>query len=115
MSKHDNLRRVADEIDRLNQFARNENVVPNLKEARTQMQHSQLERAIQPGQQAQNTMSDLAQGLDNALEFMEGANADEALTALREAVRSGVYLSEAHEEVIKDTKRDFEIRTWTIH
>ena len=103
MSKHDNLRRVADEINRLNQFARDENVVSNLKEARTQMQHARFEQAIQPGQQAQNTMSDLAQGLDNALEFMEGANADEALTALREAVRSGVYLSEAHEEVIKDT------------
>ncbi len=103
MSKHDNLRRVADEINRLNQFARNENVVSNLKEARTQMQHSQFERAIQTGKEAQNTMSDLAQGLDNALEFMEGANADEALTALREAVRSGVYLSETHEEVIKDT------------
>ena len=103
MSKHDNLQRVADEINRLNQFARNENVVPNLKEASTQMQHSQLERAMQPGQQAQNTMSDLAQGLENALEFMEGSNAGETLTALREAVRSGVYLSEVHEDVIKDT------------
>ena len=103
MSKHDNLQRVADEINRLNQFARNENVVPNLKEASIQMQHSQLKQAIQPGLQAQDTMSDLAQGLENALEFMEGSNADETLTALREAVRSGVYLSEIHEDVIKDT------------
>ena len=104
MSKHENLRRVADEIDRLNQFARNENVVPNLNEATKNMLLSQLEQAMQPGQHAQNTMSDLAQGLENALEFMEGSNADETLTALREAVRSGVYLSEVHEDVIKDTK-----------
>lgn len=103
MSKHDNLQRVADEIQRLNQFARNEKVVSNLREASTQMQHSRLKQAMQPGQQAQNTMRDLAQGLENALEFMEGSNADETLTALREAVRSGVYLSEVHEDVIKDT------------
>lgn len=104
MSKHDNLRRVGNEIDRLNQFAKNENVVPNLKEASKQMQLSQLKQAMQSGQQAQHTMSDLAQGLENALEFMEGSNADETLTALREAVRSGVYLSEVHEDVIKDTE-----------
>lgn len=104
MSKHDNLRRVADEIDRLNQFAKNENVVPNLIEASKNMQHSQLKRAMQTGRKAQNTMSDLAQGLENALEFMEGSNADGTLTTLREAVRSGVYLSEVHEDVIRDTK-----------
>ena len=103
MSKHDNLKRVADEINRLNQFAKNENVVPNLREASMRMQHSQLKQATQPGRQAQETMSDLAQGLENALEFMEGSNADETLTALREAVRSGVHLSEVHEDVIKDT------------
>ena len=103
MSEHNNLQRVADEINRLNQFARDENVVSKLREASTQMQHSQLKQAMQPGQQAQNTMSDLAQGLENALEFMEGSNADETLTALREAVRSGVHLSEVHEDVIKDT------------
>ena len=103
MSVYDNLQRVAEEIDRLNQFARNENVVPNLKEASAQMQQSRLDRAMQPGQQAQNTLSDLAQGLENALEFMEGANADETMTALREAVRSGVYLSNVHENAMKDT------------
>ena len=103
MSEHNNLQRVADEINRLNQFARDENVVSNLREASTRMQHSQLKRAMQPGQQAQNIMSDLAQGLENALEFMEGSNADETLTALTEAVRSGVHLSEVHEDVIKDT------------
>ncbi|MDE0503440.1 MAG: hypothetical protein OXI86_05095 [Candidatus Poribacteria bacterium] len=103
MSKHDNLKRVADEIDRLNQFARNDNVVSNLEDASRQMARSQLKQAMQPGIQAQDTMSDLAQGLENALEFMEGTNADETLTALRAAVRSGVYLSEVHEGVIEDT------------
>ena len=38
MSELDNLQRVGDEIKRLNQFARNENVVPNLREAGSQMQ-----------------------------------------------------------------------------
>ena len=103
MSVHDNLQSVAEEINRLNQFARDEKVVPNLREASTRMRDSQLNQAMQPGQQAQNTLSDLAQGLENALEFMEGANADETLTALRESVRSGVYLSKVHENVMEDT------------
>jgi len=103
MSEQTNLQRVADEVKRLNQFARNQQLSPTLRNASSQMQNSRMQSAMQLGQQAQNGLSDLAQGLYNAWQFMEGSNADEALTALREAVRSGLYLSRAHESVMRDT------------
>jgi len=48
-------------------------------------------------------LTELAQGLDNPLAFMEGANANESLTVMREAVESGLYLSHLHEKVINQT------------
>ncbi len=103
MSKQANLVRVAEEVKRLNQFARNEQISKHLRKSSSQIKHSHLPAAMQSGEKANNALGDLAQGLKNALEFMEGSNADDALTAIRTAVRSGVYLSKTHEGVMKST------------
>ena len=103
MSKLENLKRVADEINRLNQFARDVQIAQDLQAAAQQMRSNQMQRAMESGAAAQQGLTELHQGLDNALEFMEGGNAEETLTAIREAVRSGLYLSRTHEEVIDGT------------
>ncbi len=103
MSELENLKRLADEIKRLNQFARDVQIAQDLRSASQQMQASQVQSAMEPGQAAQQGLTELHQGLDNALEFMEGGNAEETLTAIREAVRSGLYLSRTHEEAIDGT------------
>ena len=103
MSELENLKRVADEIKRLNQFARDVQIAQDLQSATQQMRGNQMKRAMESGAAAQQGLTELHQGLDNALEFMEGGNAEETLTAIREAVRSGLYLSRTHEEAIDGT------------
>ena len=103
MSTRANLQRVADEIKRLNQAAREREIAQKLQSAGSAIQQSRMHAAIVPGQQAQEGLNDLAQGLANAKEFM-GANADEALAAMREAVRDGLFLSHLQEGVIDGTE-----------
>ena len=103
MSELENLKRIADEIKRLNQFARDVHIEQDLRSATQQMRANQMQDAIQSGAAAQQGLTELHQGLDNALEFMEGGNAEETLTAIREAVRSGLYLSRTHEEAMDAT------------
>ena len=103
MSELENLKRVADEIKRLNQFARDVQIAQDLQSATQQMRGNQMQPAMESGTAAQQGLTELHQGLDNALEFMEGGNAEETLTAIREAVRSGLYLSRTHEEAIDGT------------
>lgn len=102
MSSRANLQRVADEIKRLNQNAREQEIAQKLQYASSQIRRSRMQAAMMPGQQAQQGLNELAQGLNNAMEFM-GANADVALAGMREAVRDGLYLSHLHEEVIDGT------------
>ncbi|MCZ6675673.1 MAG: hypothetical protein O7E52_00290 [Candidatus Poribacteria bacterium] len=110
MSEQANLKRVADEVKRLNQYARDIQITQNLQSTRSQMRGNRMQGAMQSGQQAQQGLNELHQGLDNALEFMRGGNADEALAAIREAVRSGLYLSRTHEQVIDGTNETLQSR-----
>ena len=103
MSKLENLKRVADEIKRLNQFARDVQILQDLQSATQQMRSNQMQNAMKLGAAAQQGLTELHQGLDNALDFMEGGNAEETLTAIHEAVRSGLYLSRTHEEAMDGT------------
>ena len=103
MSEHENLKRVADELKRLNQLSRDQQIREQLQATSSQMRANRMQNAMQPGQQAQQRLGDLHQSLDNAMAFMEGGNSDEALAAMREATRSGLYLSRTHEKVIEDT------------
>ena len=97
------MERLADEIVRLNQFA-HEHKLPEMLEATSEnLRSGQKNEALESGRGAEQTLIELAQGLDNALAFMEGANANETLTALQEAVESGLYLSHLHEEVLTQT------------
>ncbi len=103
MLELENLKRVGDEIKRLNQFARDVQIAQDLRSATQQMRGEQMQGAMESGAAAQQGLTELHQGLDNALEFMEGGNAEETLTAIREAVRGGLYISRTHEEVIDRT------------
>ena len=97
------IERLADEIGRLNQFA-HEQQLPEMLEATSEnLRGGQKNEALESGRGAEQTLTELAQGLDNALAFMEGANANETLTALQEAVESGLYLSHLHEKVLTQT------------
>ena len=97
------IERLADEIIRLNQFAL-EHKLPEMLEATSEnLRSRQNSEALESGRDAEQTLTELAQGLDNALAFMEGANANETLTALQEAVESGLHLSHLHEKVLTQT------------
>ncbi len=97
------IERIADEILRLNQFTQ-EYKLPEMLEATSEnLRSGQNSEALESGRGAEQTLTELAQGLDNALAFMEGANANETLTVMREAVESGLHLSHLHEGVIAQT------------
>ena len=97
------IERIADEILRLNQFTQ-EYKLPEMIDATSEnLRSGQNSEALESGRGAQQTLTELAQGLDNALAFMEGANANETLTVMREAVESGLHLSHIHEDVITQT------------
>ena len=97
------IERLADEVKRLNQFAKDQNLPEDLQTTSENLRNGQHREALESGREAEQTLTELAQGLDNALEFMEGANANETLTAMREAVKSGLHLSHLHEEVLSKT------------
>ena len=97
------IERLADEIKRLNQFARDQNLSEMLEATSESLRSGQNSEALESGREAQQTLTEVAQGLDNALAFMEGANANETLTALQEAVQSGLHLSHLHEKVLTQT------------
>lgn len=98
------IQKIADELKRLNQYTKDQNLSENLQNTAQSLQNAQTQDALKTGRDAEQTMSELAQGLDNALEFMEGSNADQTLTAMREAVKSGLYFSHIHEEAMNKTK-----------
>ena len=97
------IERLADEIKRLNQFTKDHNLPEDLQTTSENLRSGQNREALESGREAEQTLTELAQGLDNALEFMEGANTNEALTAMQEAVKSGLHLSHLHEEVLSKT------------
>ncbi len=97
------IERLADEIIRLNQFAHEYKLPEMLAVTSKNLRSEQNSEALESGRGAEQTLSELAQGLDNALAFMEGANANETLTALQEAVASGLHLSHLHENVLTQT------------
>ncbi len=98
------IQKIADEVKRLNQYTKDQNLSGNLQSTSQSLQNSQTQDALKTGREAEQTMTELAQGLDNALEFMEGSNAEQALTAMREAVKGGLYFSHLHEDVINKTR-----------
>ncbi len=97
------IERLADEILRLNQFAHEYKLPEMLDATSANLRSGQDSEALESGRGAQQTLMELAQGLDNALAFMEGANANESLTVMREAVEGGLHLSHLHESVINQT------------
>ena len=97
--------RVADEIKRLNQFTQEYKLPETLEATSENLRSGQNSEALESGREAEQTLTELAQGLDNAMAFMEGANANETLTVMREAVESALHLSHLHEEVLSKTSR----------
>ena len=97
------IERLGDEILRLNRFAHEYELPEMLDTTSANLRSGQNSEALESGRGAQQTLTELAQGLDNALAFMEGANANESLTVMREAVESGLHLSHLHEKVINQT------------
>ena len=97
------IERLADEILRLNEFTHEHKLPEMLSATSDHLRSSQNSEALESGRDAEQTLTELAQGLDNALAFMEGANANETLTALQEAVGSGLHLSHLHEKVLTQT------------
>lgn len=97
------IERLADEIKRLNQFTKDHNLSEDLQATSQNLRSDQNTEALESGRAAEQTLTELAQGLDNALAFMEGANANETMTAMQEAVESGLHLSHLHEKVLAKT------------
>ena len=96
--------RLADEIKRLNAFAREHQLTETLQDTSENLRSGQNQQALQSGREAEQTLTELAQGLDNALEFMEGANANATQAAMQQAVSSALHLSHLHEKVLEKTR-----------
>lgn len=97
------IQKIADEVKRLNQYTKDQKLSENLQRTSENLRNEQQQEALQTGREAEQTMTELAQGLDNAMEFMEGANSNQALAAMREAVKSSLYFSHRHEKAIQQT------------
>ena len=61
--------RLADEIKRLNQFTKDHNLPEDLEATSENLRSGQNRKALESGREAEQTLTELAQGLDNALEF----------------------------------------------
>lgn len=98
------IQKVADEVKRLNQYTKDQQLPDNLQSTSQSLRNENRKQALETGREAEQTMTELAQGLDNALEFMEGSNSEQALAAMNEAVKSSLYYSHLHEKVIEQTE-----------
>ena len=98
------IQKVADEINRLNQYTRDQQLPDNLQSTSQSLRNENRQQALETGREAEKTMTELAQGLDNALEFMQGSGNEQALAAMNEAIKSSLYYSHLHEKVIDQTE-----------
>ena len=105
MQQEQNYAQIGKEVARLNQEARDNQLAQQLQSAGEQFRQSQPRQAIKQGNQALSGLQNLQQGLDNALEFMRGQNADAALAAIQKAVREGLYVSQSHEQLMQTTNK----------
>lgn len=103
MSRYPNLKRIGDEVQRLSQFSKDQGIFEQIIQTSSQLRQSQLPEAQQSGHESMRGLSELHQGLDNAMEFMQGANVTQAVAEIRAAVRTGLYLSRVHEETFDAT------------
>lgn len=97
------IQKVADEVKRLNQYTKDQQLSDNLQSTSQNLRKSNMQDALETGRTAEQTMTELAQGLDNAVEFMQGSNNQQALAAMGEAIKTGLYFSHLHEKVINQT------------
>jgi hypothetical protein len=105
MEQQQGYERVGKEVSRLNREARNNQLSQKLQSASSQFGQCQLSQAMNQGMQALDGLKNLQQGLDNAMDFMRGQNAEGAMAAIQKAVREGLYVSQQHEEVIDKTNQ----------
>ena len=104
MSEQPSLKRIGDEVQRLNQFSKDQKIAEKIIQTSSQLRQFQLPEARKSSREALQGLTELHQGLDNAMEFMQGANADQTLAKIQMGVRTGLYLSRAHEETSDATK-----------
>ncbi|MFQ6041302.1 MAG: hypothetical protein ACE5PV_10640, partial [Candidatus Poribacteria bacterium] len=105
MEQQRGYERVGQEVARLNREARNNQLTQKLQAAGEQFGQCQAQQAIQQGMQALDGMKDLKQGLDNAVDFMRGQNAEEAMAAIQKAIQEGLYVSQSHEKLMAKTDK----------
>lgn len=101
----ENYSRVAEEISQLEQESKKRQIESNLRMASRRLRQNQPQSALEPANEALAGLKELHQGLDNAMEFMRGANADKALKAMQKAVRGGLHMSETHERIMEQTSQ----------
>jgi hypothetical protein len=107
MEQQRGYERVAKEVARLNREARDNQLTQKLQSAGAQFGQNQPRQATNEGKQALSGLKNLQQGLDNALDFMRGQNAEEAMAAIQKAIREGLYISQSHEKLMEKTNLMF--------
>ncbi|HIE29470.1 TPA: hypothetical protein EYP66_19550 [Candidatus Poribacteria bacterium] len=105
MEQQRGYERIGQEVARLNREAQNNQLTQKLRAAGEQFGQCQAQQAIQQGMQALAGMKNLQQGLDNAVDFMRGQNAEEAMAAIQKAIREGLYVSQSHEKLMEKTDK----------
>jgi len=105
MEQQRGYERVGQEVARLNREAQNNQLTQKLQSASSQFGQNQPRQAMNQGMQALSGLKNLQQGLDNAMDFMRGQNAEEAMAEMQKAIREGLYVSQTHENIMEKTNQ----------
>lgn len=101
LASEEALKQVADELDRLRNEAQTQDLVGDLSKAQGRLAQRDPAQAQPPATSALQQLQAMRQGLDNANEFMQGADGERIADALRASVRDTLHVAAEQEEVLR--------------
>jgi chromosome segregation ATPase len=97
------LPNIAEILEQLTERAKQEQVSDQLQRAGSELKNYSPATSLPFQLNALSGLSQLQSDLQAALEAMEGQDASEIIAVLRDAIRSSLYVSHRHEEVMEST------------
>ena len=94
---------IADMLDKVSKQAEKSQIPNQLQNASNELKKGDPPKSLPHQRNALSKMSQLQSDLEMVQQAMQGQDMSEITSALRDAVRSSLYLSHRHEEVIQST------------
>ena len=94
---------IGDFIQQSKEQAERDQLSEQLQKASSELKQMDPAASMKSQQDALSKLSELQDSLEQASEAMEGEDASELIAALNDAIRSSLYLSHQHEEIIHAT------------